>query len=114
MRAAAVIPALALVTLGGGAGCGLCNNEFISEHLSPDAANELIVYEKNCGAMAGSSTHVDLVPTVPVRGQAPEGIGNVLQADAEPESLDLKVRWIDAKRRPPTTMPTPQLASSRP
>ena len=97
MRLAAAVPALALAILGGGAACSLCTNTFISEHLSPDSVSELIIYEKNCGAMLGSSTHVDLVPTVPERGQAPEGVGNVLQADAEAASLNFQVRWIDAK-----------------
>ena len=97
MRIVAIVPALALAIMGGGAGCGRCVNTFISEHLSPDSANELIVYEKSCGAMAGYSTHVDLVPTVAERGQAPEGIGNVLQADAAAADLNLSVRWIDAR-----------------
>ena len=86
---------LALAIMGGGAACGGCENTFIAEHLSPDSANEVIIYEKSCGPMTGFSTHVDLVPTVPERGQAPEGIGNVLQADADAASLDIKVRWID-------------------
>jgi hypothetical protein len=96
MKPAAGVLAIALAMMGGGAvACGRCVNTFIAEHLSPDSANEVIIYEKSCGPMAGFSTHVDLVPTVPERGQAPEGIGNVLQADADAASLDIKVRWID-------------------
>jgi hypothetical protein len=97
MKIAAIVPALVLAILGGGAACGRCGNKFVSEHLSPDSANELVIYEKGCGPMTGFSTHVDLVPTVAVRGQAPEGIGNVLQADADAATLNLKVNWIDAK-----------------
>jgi hypothetical protein len=97
MRPAAVVLAVALAMMGGATACGRCGNTFVAEYLSPDSANELIIYEKGCGPMTGSSTHVDLVPTVPERGKAPEGIGNVLQADASAASLDLKVRWIDAK-----------------
>ena len=74
-----------------------CGNTFIAEHLSPDSAHELIIYERSCGPMTGFSTHVDLVPTVPDRGKAPAGTGNVLRADAPAESLDVKVRWIDDK-----------------
>jgi len=96
MRSCAVF-AFAFLTLGGGVACGRCGNTLVSEHLSPDSANALIIYEKGCGPMTGFSTHVDLVPTPAVRGVAPEGIGNVLQADADAASLDLKVRWIDAK-----------------
>ena len=97
MRVAALVPALVLAILGGSAACGRCGNKFVSEHLSPDSANELIIYEKGCGPMTGFSTHVDLVPTVAERGVAPEGIGNVLQADADAASLKMSVRWIDAK-----------------
>ena len=96
MRSGAVF-AFAFLMLGGGVACGRCGNTLVSEHLSPDSANALIIYEKGCGPMTGFSTHVDLVPTPAVRGVAPEGIGNVLQADADAASLDLKVRWIDAK-----------------
>ena len=37
------------------------------------------------------------MPTVPDRGKAPAGTGNVLRADAPAASLDVKVRWIDDK-----------------
>jgi hypothetical protein len=97
MRRAAIVVAFALAMMGGGSACGRCGNTFVSEHLSPDSANELIIYEKSCGPMTVSSTHVDLVPTVPERGKAPEGTGNVLRADADAASLDIKVRWIDDK-----------------
>jgi len=97
VRLAAAVPALALLILGGSVACGRCGNKFVSEHLSPDSVNELIIYEKGCGPMTGFSTHVDLVPTVAERGVAPEGIGNVLQADADAASLKISVRWIDAK-----------------
>jgi hypothetical protein len=89
--------AFAFLMLGGGVACGRCGNTLVSEHLSPDSVNALIIYEKGCGPMTGFSTHVDLVPTPAVRGVAPEGIGNVLQADADAASLDVKVRWIDPK-----------------
>ena len=91
----AILLGLALAMMGGGAACGRCENTFVSEHLSPDSAHELIIYEKSCGPLTGSSTHVDLVPTVPERGVAPAGTGNVLRADSNAASLDLKVRWID-------------------
>ena len=97
MRPAALALAVAFAVMGGGTACGRCGNTLVSEHLSPDSANALIIYQKGCGPMTGFSTHVDLVPTPAVRGVAPEGIGNVLQADADAASLDMKVRWIDAK-----------------
>ena len=97
MRPAALVLAVAFAVMGGGTACGRCGNSLVSEHLSPDSANALIIYQKGCGPMTGFSTHVDLVPTPAVRGAAPEGIGNVLQADADAASLDMKVRWIDAK-----------------
>jgi hypothetical protein len=97
MTRAVILLGLAIAMMGGGAACGRCGNTLVSEHLSPDSANALIIYEKGCGPMTGFSTHVDLVSTPAVRAVAPEGIGNVLQADADAASLGIKVRWIDAK-----------------
>ncbi len=97
MRSAAIVLAIALAMMGGGTACGLCGNTFIAEHLSPDSAHEVIVFERSCGATTGFSTHVTLVETLPERGVTPIGTGNVLIADDNAASLDVKVRWIDAK-----------------
>jgi hypothetical protein len=97
MRPAAILLGLAIAMMGGGAACGRCVNTLVSEHLSPDSKNALIIYTKSCGPMTGSSTHVDLVPTPPERNVAPEGTGNVLRADADAASLNMKVNWIDDK-----------------
>ena len=97
MRPAAIVLAVAFAMMGGGSACGRCVNTLVSEHLSPDSKNALIIYEKSCGPMTGSSTHVDLVPAPPERNVAPEGTGNVLRADADAASLGIKVRWIDDK-----------------
>ena len=97
MKPAVILLGIALAMMGGGTACGRCGNTLVSEHLSPDSANALIIYEKGCGPMTGSSTHVDLVPTPPERNVAPEGTGNVLRADADPATLNIKVRWIDSK-----------------
>ena len=58
MSPAAFVLAVALAMTGGGAACGGCGNTFIAEHLSPDSAHELIIYERSCGPMTGFSTHV--------------------------------------------------------
>lgn len=97
MRSAAAAVAIVLAMMGGGAACGMCGNTFIAEHLSPDSAHEVIIFQRHCGATTGYTTHVLLSETLPERGVTPLGTGNVLIVDDNAASVDLKVRWIDTK-----------------
>jgi hypothetical protein len=88
---------LGLALAAFGSGCRLCDNTFVADYPSPDGTHQVIVFERGCGATTGTSTQVSLIPAIPERGVTPLGTGNVWIADDPAESVDLKVRWIDAK-----------------
>lgn len=67
-----------LLLLGG---CGLsdpCANSVLSQATSPDGRLKAVVFQRNCGATTGFSTHVSLVPLTSV---LPNEAGNIFVTD---------------------------------
>ena len=70
----------------------MCTNEVFGESLSPQRNLKTVVFERNCGATTGFSTHVSIM-------DAKEGVGyeggNVFVIDGHPNDTGVVVRWID-------------------
>lgn len=80
----------------------MCGNEELARYPSPDGTKELVVFERDCGAVTDFSTHGSLL----AKGHTLRNrSGNVFAADgdhgAAPVSpqggLEVHVRWLDAQ-----------------
>jgi hypothetical protein len=93
-----LIGSLALCLIVMFAGCGLCNNEIVSEIKSPSGKYKIVVFERDCGATTGFSTQVSLLRSF--EGE-PWGGGNVFISDddhgavpvGEKGTMDVRVQW---------------------
>lgn len=61
-------------------GPDLCRNEVISELSSPDGAKKLVVFQRDCGATTGFSTHASILPAGKM---IPSQNGNVFISDTD-------------------------------
>ena len=79
-------------------GCGLCNNDIVSEIKSPSGKYRVVIFERDCGATTGFSTQISLLQSF--RGD-PWGGGNVFIADDNDGAvplgakgvMDVRVQW---------------------
>ena len=83
--------------------CTLCRNEISEEIPSPDGGFKAVVFQRDCGAATGFSTHISILTATDSPGN---GSGNVFVADdnhgavrAGPHGLlEVSVRWISSNR----------------
>ena len=83
------------------ASCNLCENRLLAEYPSPDGAQKIVVFVRNCGATTAYSTHASLVAA---NTRSVSGGGNVFVADhnhgeapsGSGEGPELRVRWISS------------------
>ena len=84
-----------------GASCSLCENRQLAEYPSPDGAQKIVVFERNCGATTAFSTQASLVAA---NSRGVSGGGNVFVADSNHGAApagsgggpELRVRWISS------------------
>ncbi len=96
----------ALLIVGAGALAylfsGMCGNDLVAEHVSPDGGTKLVVFQRDCGATTGFSTQASLVRP---DAKLPSSSGNLFIADTDhgigPSSPgggpELRVRWEGPK-----------------
>jgi len=78
---------------------GMCGNDVLHEHVSPDGRLKVVVFQRDCGATTGFSTQASLLPA---RKKLPSGPGNICVADTghgrAPSGRgggpELEVRWL--------------------
>ncbi len=73
----------------------MCANEIISESSSPDGVKRLVMFQRDCGATTGLSTHVSVLSaSTPL----PNKSGNLYVSDlnhgAAPSGPAVKVAWV--------------------
>lgn len=81
---------------------GMCANDIMKEVVSADGTKKAVVFQRNCGATAGFSTHASVLP---VSRSLPNDGGNVFSADtnhgAAPSGPkggpELDASWVDPK-----------------
>jgi hypothetical protein len=74
------------------AGNLLCGSELFQEAYSPNGKYKVIVFQRDCGATTGFSTHISIIKSsTPLRNQH----GNVFQADGYPGWFSKKITWED-------------------
>lgn len=59
---------------------------------SPSRQQKAVIYERNCGATTGFSTHVSVVDT---ERAVPNQQGNLFDIEGHPEWTNVTVRWIN-------------------
>jgi hypothetical protein len=76
-------------------GGALCENTIASRASSPDGKKIAIVFERDCGATTGLSTHVSLIDNT---NQLDDEHGNVFVADKGrgPRGPSVETRWADS------------------
>ena len=83
------------------ASCSLCENRLLAEYPSPDGAQKIVVFVRNCGATTAYSTQASLVAA---NSRGVSGGGNVFVADSNHGAApagsgsgpELRVRWISS------------------
>ena len=81
----------------------MCGNDPVAEFVSPDAGAKLVVFQRDCGATTGFSTHASLLNS---DARPPTSSGNLFVADTDhgiaPSGpgggLELRVRWEGPRR----------------
>jgi hypothetical protein len=73
-------------------GRGMCGNEVVHQVYSPNGRYKVIVFERNCGATTGYTTHISVLGSNTSLGGR---VGNVLGADGHPDLFELEVEWQD-------------------
>ena len=82
---------------------GMCGNDPVAEFVSPDDTARLVVFQRDCGATTGFSTHASLLNS---DARPPTSSGNLFVADTDhgiaPSGpgggLELRVRWEGPRR----------------
>ena len=99
-----------------------CSNAIWAEYISPDRTLKAVVFQRNCGATTGFSTHLSLIAN---DAELPNSGGNVLTLKGPPESVAPDVSWdsnmeLHVHRQlngeefdPQTSWSTPSLFRSR-
>lgn len=83
--------------------CSLCSNTVIQKVISPDRRYKAVVYERDCGATTGFSTHVSVLAIDGVLGNKS---GNALIADGDhgriplstTNTIPLSIKWTSPDR----------------
>jgi hypothetical protein len=97
----------------------MCDNEIISEALSPDKTRRVVVFQRGCGATTGFNTQVSVLLT---GRRLPNTEGNLFIGDtdhgAAPASLNggprVRVKWEDAHSLTITHHPKVRIFKSEP
>jgi hypothetical protein len=77
---------------------GMCGNDVLHEHVSPDGNLKVVVFQRDCGATTGFSTQASLLRA---KKKLPSGPGNIFVAISPPGvprgpggGPKLDVRWV--------------------
>ncbi len=78
--------------------CDPCENQVLQEELSPTKTRKAVVFQRQCGALGGTSTQVSVLPTA----AKPFAGGNIFGVDANADpSLEtssggpaVTVKWV--------------------
>lgn len=82
-------------------GCSdACQNQIISESISPDHEKSVVLFQRDCGATSAFTTQISILPP----GEKPEGTGNVFVADDNHGAAPagswggpwVSVKWLDS------------------
>jgi hypothetical protein len=67
-----------------------CENSVIRETRSPDSRFKAVIFERDCGTAAGSSTQASLLP---VAEQLPNRKGNLIMVEGLAKPSDVQIIW---------------------
>ena len=78
--------------------CDPCENKVLQEELAPNKTQKAVVFQRQCGALGGTSTQVSVLPT----SAQPFAGGNIFSADTNTDpSLEtpegspaIAVKWV--------------------
>ncbi len=84
--------------------CDPCENQVLQEELSPTKTRKAVVFQRQCGALGGTSTQVSVLPTA----AKPFAGGNAFGVDANADpSLEtssggpaVTVKWVGEQELP--------------
>jgi hypothetical protein len=79
-------------------GCSPCDNEMVSEYLSPDGRMKAVVFIRSCGATTPIVTEMSIVPA---HAGIPRGWANALTVSDDPEhpiersteAIEVRLKW---------------------
>ena len=79
-----------------------CENQLLSEVLSPDQVYRAIIFQRSCGATTGFSTQVSVLEAM---GTLPNKSGNIFVADTDrgkaPSGMgggpEIKISWVSSR-----------------
>ncbi len=86
-----VVVTLAIIGLFTRASRDLCANEVYAEVLSPDKTHRAVVFQRDCGATTGFSTHISVLG---LGEELANESGNVFIADGQPAKEAAEFRWL--------------------
>jgi hypothetical protein len=69
----------------------LCANEIHQEVYSPERTLKAVIFQRDCGATTGFSTHVSIVPAEEELGN--DRAGNLYIANGHPAESSLVLQW---------------------
>jgi hypothetical protein len=88
---------LVLILIIGGCGfllsslfSDLCGNEIFQEVYSPGKAYKAVVFQRDCGATTGFTTHVSILKA---SATLPNLAGNVVALNGHPDSTKVSINW---------------------
>jgi hypothetical protein len=91
MRSALFMVAIAATAFGCDDLGGLCGNTELTRSRSPDGTKEVVLFERDCGAMTHTYIHVSVVSV----GERVKGAGNAFTADSNHQQapVDVRLQW---------------------
>lgn len=69
----------------------MCGNVVYKEYISPDHERKVVVFQRDCGATTGFSTHVSIIDANEELRNSP---GNVISFNGQPEDSAPNIRWM--------------------
>ena len=69
-----------------------CGHDIYAEVFSPDGQYKAVVFQYDCGATTGFSTHISIITATEVLNK---GAGNIFIIDGAPNQNDLGVNWLN-------------------
>ena len=69
---------------------GMCGNEIFQEVYSPDNKYKAVVFQRDCGATTGFSTHISILRA---SAKLTDEAGNIFIMDGHPGWANIKINW---------------------
>ena len=88
------VAAISIIAIGGCSLSAGCGSTVLSESKSPNGLLKAVIFNYDCGATTGFSSHISILPNAIT---SPRDAGNIFVADGSGASA-VQIKWLSSNR----------------